>query len=156
MRRFAFQLAGLETLLVHRENGATLRAAHAAAERQRAESLLSHLEERRAVAREERRERRAEQGLSPRDEAIYERYFEGMGRTIDGQRRVATQAAEHHAERLAELRAAATRRRAIGLLHERRLAEHGREAGREMTRILDEVGGRSHQGRAALPHDPAP
>jgi flagellar export protein FliJ len=151
VKRFQFQLASLERLLVHREDGAKLRAAQAAAERQRAEGLLAHLEAQLAGVRRERRRGRAGGELSPRDELLYEAYAERMGRVIDRQRTTVTDAAAQQTRRLDELRDASTRRRAIGLLHERRLGDHDRETQREMTRILDEVGARPHTGRRAEP-----
>ena len=147
VRRFQFQLAGLERLLTHREDSAKLRAAQAAAERQRAEGLLGHLEGRLAAVRGERRGRRAEHGISPHDERLYEAYFERMGRAIGVQRQAGARAAERHDACLDDLRGAATERRAIGLLHDRRHAEHRREAQREMTRFLDEVGSRGAEER---------
>ncbi len=148
MRRFRFQLAGLERLLVHREDSATLRAVRAAAERRRAESRLGHLASRLGAARRERRDGRRAGELSPRDELLYETYLERLGRAIDAQRQAAAQAAERHDECLDAARGAATKRRAIGLLHHRRRAEHRREALRELTRFLDEVGSRQAAGPA--------
>ncbi len=149
MRRFRFQLAGLERLLTHREDDATLRAAQAAADRHRAEGLLGHLEDQASAVRAERRGRRTELGTTPQEELLYEAYFERMGGAIDNQRGAVAQAAEHHKTRLGEVRDAATRRRVIGLLHERRRAGHRREALREINRFLDEVGSRQHATRRA-------
>ena len=146
MRRFRFGLRGLQRLLAHREEGAKLRAAQAAAERQRAEGLLGHLEEQRAAVRRQRRCRRAERPVPPHEELLYEAYFERMTRAIGDQRGTVARAAERQAARLGELREAATRHRAIGLLHERQLDAYRREAHRETTRILDEVGSRSFTG----------
>ncbi|MFW6162393.1 MAG: hypothetical protein ACODAJ_06455 [Planctomycetota bacterium] len=145
MRRFRFQLAGLERLLAHREEAAKLRAARAAVERRRATELADHLQRRLEAAHGERRRRRAAGRMIPRDESLYEQYTGRLARALADQRRAAAQAADRHAQCLTQVRHAGTERRAVGLLHERRRADHRRRAERARTRFLDEVGSRVTQ-----------
>ena len=142
MRRFKFQLAGLEKLLAHREDQAKLHAARAIAERQRAANLLGHLGDLADAAHRERRTRRANGTLGPRDEALYEAYFARMTHAQDQQQQQVARAAEHEASCLATLRHAATKHRTVGLLRDHQLDDYRQEAARELTRTLDEVGAR--------------
>jgi flagellar export protein FliJ len=157
MRRFRFPLAALERLLAHREDEAKQRAAQAAAERLRAADTLDHLQARLAATQAERRGRRARGDMEPRDELGYHVYFERMARALGRQREALERASEAHEARQSELREAATRRRVLGLLRERRFAEHRRAALRDLTGVLDEVGARrSHYGSPSDPREPSP
>jgi len=157
MRRFRFHLASLEKLLACREDQAKLNAAHAAADRERAAGLLGHLQDLCLAAHGDRAQRRADHALPVREEALYQGYFERMGHALEGQRQQVARATERCEGRQRELREAATRRRLMGLLRERRRAEYRRDALRELTRRLDEVGARQHSRAVpALPEEPPP
>ena len=147
MRRFRFPLAGLERLLAHREDEAKLRASQAAAAQQQAADLLGRIEGLADAARHEQRQRRVDRALLPQEELAYEAYFGKMAARAAGQRDQLAHAAQAHEDRRRELREVATRHRALGILRERRLAEHRREGLRELTRILDEAGARQAAGR---------
>ena len=149
MRRFEFQLAGLETLLAYREDQAKLRASHAIAERQRAADLLGHLHDLVDAAHRARRQRRAGGVVAPHDEPLYEAYFARMARALEQQQGQVGRAAEHEAASREALRHAATKHRTVALLRERQFAGYRREAGRELTRTLDEVGARVCGNRVA-------
>jgi len=155
MRRFRFPLAGLERLLGHREDEAKLCVARAAAERRRTEGVLEHVHRVLLAARQEHRERRAGEPLPLHEELAYQAYFQGIGRVLIAQEEKASQARERHEIRRRELREAATRRRVIGLLRERRKTEHDRTALRELTRLLDEAGARGPRGDGPAGPSPA-
>ena len=148
MRRFRFELDGLEKLLAHREDQAKLQAARAAAQRRRALGLLGHLRDLVGEGHRTRRRRRAEGAVSPHHELVYEGYFARLAQAVGQHRQQAAAAHESHAACLEALRRAATRRRTIGLLREHRLAHHRRGMHRELTRTLDEVGSRRHAAAA--------
>jgi flagellar export protein FliJ len=148
VRRFRFQLDGLEKLLAHREDQAKLLAARAAAERRRAQGLLGHLCGLAGEGHRERRRRRSEGAVPPHQELVYEGYFARLARAVGQHRQQAAAADQSHAACLEALRRAATRRRTNGLLREHRLAQHRRGMHRELTRTLDEVGGGRHAAAA--------
>jgi flagellar export protein FliJ len=154
MRRFRFPLASYERLLAHREDQAKLRVARAVTQRERALGLLDHLETRRQTILDERVERRSASELPPREELVYQSYFERMALAIDGQRGHVARAAAELGAQQRELREAATRHRLLGILRERRRAEHRAEAFRELTRVLDDVGARAVATRG--PEQPPP
>jgi len=142
MRQFRFRLACFERLLAHREDQAKLRAATAGAGRRRAIDVLDHIQRLVDIARGEHRRRRSEPGFDPHEEVTYRSYFDGMTRAIARQQEEVARATAAHDVCQRELREAATRRRALATLRERRFQEHRQESLRELTRLLDDVGGR--------------
>ena len=139
MLRFRFPLAALENLLASREDQAKALAGRAAADRQRAETLLAHLERLRGSVRSEQRRRRHDGTLPPREEKLYLDYFRAIGGVLDAQGQDAARAAREHGARQRDLRQAATRHKTLVLLRERRLADHRHRQLRKLTARLDDV-----------------